>query len=156
MVSKQILRQYEYYTPPPSLSILVSDLSHTIFSLLISFLESPEQLRPLEVLQLTACYLVKDVFAKACSSSSNGGSCSGGGRSGQQRGGSSSSIAKAYVFVEDRLRAVRQDLTVQGLVLAPTAGAAEVLKTTANFYIVSAYLLSDEVRRRIVSGFRAG
>lgn len=49
--------------------------------------------------------------------------------------------------MEDRLRAVRQDLTVQGLVLAASAGAAEVLKTAANFYIVAGYLMSDEVKR---------
>jgi len=99
---------------------------------------SPQQLRPLPVLQTTARYLVRDVFAKACANGGSGG--------GLRRGGSSSSnIAKAYVFVEDRLRAVRQDLTVQGLVLAATAGAAEVLETAANFYIVAGYLMSEEV-----------
>lgn len=65
------------------------------------------------------------------------------------RGGGASNVAKAYAFVEDRLRAVRQDLTVQGLALAGGAGAAvgaaEVLETTANFYVVAGYLMSDEV-----------
>eukprot|EP00752_Nemacystus_decipiens_P008387 g7498.t1 len=102
-------------------------------------MHSPQQLRPLAVLQTTARYLVKDVFAKACS---NSGSDSESEQ--RQRSPGPSSIAKAYVFVEDRLRAVRQDLTVQGLVLEASAGAAEVLKTTANFYIVAGYLMSDE------------
>lgn len=91
---------------------------------------------------------MKDVFAKACSNGSSG-------NGGEQRGGSAasassppSSIAKAYAFVEDRLRAVRQDLTVQGLVLAASAGAAEVLKTAATFYIVAGYLMSDEVKSK--------
>ena len=105
---------------------------------------SPQQLRPLAVLQTTARYLVKDVFAKACSNSS---SDSGGEQRGRSPGPGPSNIAKAYAFVEDRLRAVRQDLTVQGLVLAASAGAAEVLKTAANFYIVAGYLMSDEVKR---------
>lgn len=96
-------------------------------------------------MQTTARYLVKDVFAKACSNSSSDSSSDNGG---EQRGGSPglSSIAKAYAFVEDRLRAVRQDLTVQGLVVAASAGAAEVLKTAANFYMVAGYLMSDEVK----------
>ncbi|CAM9465097.1 unnamed protein product [Ectocarpus fasciculatus] len=105
-------------------------------------MHSPELLRPLSVLQTTAQYLVQDVFAVACSSS---GSVS----SHPQRdrgGGSASLIAQAYVFVEDRLRAVRQDLTVQGLALEGTTGAAEVLQTTANFYILAGYLMSDEAR----------
>ncbi|CAM9268535.1 unnamed protein product, partial [Hapterophycus canaliculatus] len=96
---------------------------------------------PLAVLETTAKYLVQEVFAAACCNTGSGG----GGGKGQRRGGSSTpDIAKAYVFVEDRLRAVRQDLTVQGLVLEGSAGTAEVLKTTANFYIVAGYLMSDE------------
>ncbi len=92
---------------------------------------------------------MRDVFAKACANGGSGGGGGGGGGDGLRRGGSSppSNIAKAYVFVEDRLRAVRQDLTVQGLVLAATAGAAEVLETAANFYIVAGYLMSEEVGR---------
>ena len=118
---------------------------------------SPEQLRPLEVLKTTARYLVRDVFAKACvqdgsvAYNATGGTPlqvtpelgSGGVVGGSGRRGSSSTL-KAYLFVEDRLRAVRQDLTVQGLALTP--GAAEVLKIAANFYVVSGYLLCDEVR----------
>ncbi|CAM9181976.1 unnamed protein product [Scytosiphon promiscuus] len=111
-------------------------------------MQSPEQLRPLAVLQTTTKYLVQDVFAAACSSSkgsgSNSSSGSGSGERRQGGGSSTSEIAKAYAFVEDRLRAVRQDLTVQGLVLEGSAGAAEVLKTTANFYIVAGYLMTDE------------
>lgn len=41
------------------------------------------------------------------------------------------------------MRAVRQDLTVQGLALVP--GAADVLRTAANFYVVAGYLMCDEV-----------
>lgn len=103
---------------------------------------SPELLRPLSVLQTTAKYLVQDVFAVACSSSSSVGS-----QPQRDRGGNSTSlIAQAYMFVEDRLRAVRQDLTVQGLALEGATGAAEVLQTTANFYILAGYLMSDEAR----------
>lgn len=80
----------------------------------------------MSVLRTTARYLVKEVFAKEC-----------------VKDGGSSNIAKAYVFVEDRLRAVRQDLTVQGLAVA--LAAAEVLKTAANFYVVAGYLMCDEV-----------
>lgn len=78
-----------------------------------------------------------------------GGGGGGGGRGGGNAGvAGSSKIAKAYAFVGDRLRAVRQDLTVQGLALAGGAaavGAAEVLETSANFYVVAGYLMSDEV-----------
>ncbi|CAN0399332.1 unnamed protein product, partial [Laminaria digitata] len=105
---------------------------------------SPEQLRPLSVLQATARYLVKEVFAKSCIGEENGGGVGGG----NMRGIGSSNVAKAYAFVGDRLRAVRQDLTVQGLALAGGAvavGAAEVLETSANFYVVAGYLMSDEV-----------
>lgn len=64
--------------------------------------------------------------------------------------GSSITIAKAYTFVEDRLRAVRQDLTVQGLAVVPEA--AEVLKTAANFYVVAGYLVCEEVRNETTEG----
>ncbi|CAM9397993.1 unnamed protein product [Ectocarpus sp. 12 AP-2014] len=105
-------------------------------------MHSPELLRPLSVLQTTTQYLVQDVFAVACSSSSSVSS-----QRRRDRGGSPTSlIAQAYMFVEDRLRAVRQDLTVQGLALEGTTGAAEVLQTTANFYILAGYLMSDEAR----------
>lgn len=98
---------------------------------------SPELLRPLSVLQQTTTYLVKNVFATACEDSNEGK----GAKSGSV--GGVSSITRAYVFVEDRLRAVRQDLTVQGLGVATEA--AEVLKLVANFYVVAGYLLSDQV-----------
>ena len=77
-----------------------------------------------------------------------GGGGGGGRRGGNARGEGSSNVAKAYAFVGDRLRAVRQDLTVQGLSLmggAAAVGAAEVLETSANFYVVAGYLMSDEV-----------
>ncbi|CAM9127913.1 unnamed protein product [Ectocarpus sp. 4 AP-2014] len=107
-------------------------------------MHSPELLRPLSVLQITTQYLVQDVFAVACSSCSSVSS-----QPRRDRGGNSSSlIAQAYIFVEDRLRAVRQDLTVQGLALEGTTGAAEVLQTMANFYILAGYLMSDEARIR--------
>ncbi|CAM9770873.1 unnamed protein product, partial [Ectocarpus sp. 13 AM-2016] len=105
-------------------------------------MHSPELLRPLSVLQTTTQYLVQDVFAIACSSSSSVSSQ----RRREQGGSPASLIAQAYMFVEDRLRAVRQDLTVQGLALEGTTGAAEVLRTTANFYILAGYLMSDEAR----------
>ncbi|CAN0104962.1 unnamed protein product, partial [Ectocarpus sp. 8 AP-2014] len=108
-------------------------------------MHSPELLRPLSVLQTTTQYLVQDVFAVACSSSSSVSS-----QPRRDRGGNPTSlIAQAYMFVEDRLRAVRQDLTVQGLALEGTTGAAEVLQTTANFYILAGYLMSDEARMNV-------
>lgn len=101
----------------------------------------PEQLRTLATLWSTACYLVRDVFARACAE--DGGAARE--RSGPDRGGVST-MAKAYVFVEDRLRAVRQDLAVQGL--GGTAEGVGVLETTANFYVLAGYLMSDQVMRR--------
>lgn len=108
---------------------------------------SPDQLRPLSVLQHTSKYLVKNVFAEACENSNNEATSSFG-RTAEGKGdkgdhGEVPSIASAYVFVEDRLRAVRQDLTVQGL--GSAAKSAEVLKLAANFYVVSGYLMSDKV-----------
>lgn len=107
---------------------------------------SPDQLRPLSVLQHTSKYLVKNVFAEACENSNNEATSSFG-RTAEGKGdkgdhGEVPSIASAYVFVEDRLRAVRQDLTVQGL--GSAAKSAEVLKLAANFYVVSGYLMSDK------------
>lgn len=95
---------------------------------------------------MTTRYLVEVIFANTCvkdgiDSASRGIMTTDGIR---HRG--SSNTLKAYLFVEDRLRAVRQDMTVQGIAL--TSGAAEVLKTTANFYIMSEYLLCDEVSTR--------
>lgn len=87
---------------------------------------------------MTTRYLVEVIFAQTCVKDDLNSVTM------TKRG--SSNILKAYLFVEDRLRAVRQDMTVQGIAL--TAGAAEVLKTTVNFYIVSEYLLSDEVCTR--------
>lgn len=92
---------------------------------------------------MTARYLVEDVFANACVK--DGVDSAGRGKvaaDGIRHRGSSNTL-RAYLFVEDRLRAVRQDMTVQGVAL--TAGAAEVLKTAANFYVVSEYLMCDEV-----------
>lgn len=103
----------------------------------------PEQLRPLLVLQKTTRYLVKDVFTKACIE--DGGPLHDSKRVDTQV---ISTTAKAYGFVEDRLRSVRQDLIVQGLGAA--VEALEVLKIAANFYVVAGYLMSDQVR--IVSG----
>lgn len=91
-------------------------------------------------------YLVKDVFSRACAEGDTASSAPetqkhGKAEKGEIRG--ASSIATAYVFVEDRLRAVRQDLTVQGL--GAMAESAGVLKLTANFYVIAGYLMLDQV-----------
>ncbi|CAB1118990.1 unnamed protein product [Ectocarpus sp. CCAP 1310/34] len=62
---------------------------------------------------------------------------------------------EAYMFVEDRLRAVRQDLTVQGLALEGTTGAAEVLQTTANFYILAGLGVFSSLAELFFQGARA-
>ncbi|CAM9139901.1 unnamed protein product, partial [Discosporangium mesarthrocarpum] len=90
-------------------------------------MHSPLQLRPLPVLETVVKYLLKDVYSKEWAKDSAA-----------NHGDEDESAVAVYAFVEDRLRAVRQDVVVQGLTGPATA---KMLQCVANFYIVSGYLM---------------
>lgn len=87
----------------------------------VDLLKDPSQMRPLSVLVTTVAYLLRDVFCRYCGSK----------------------LVDVYIFVEDRLRAARQDIVVQQLVPGGGLDVARIYAQMIRFYVIAGYLLSQ-------------